>query len=132
MHYENTTSLVPCVKVSKQRLVYYDSLHGDGSKYLSQVKEFLQVESVQKGYKGLDPKNWLAFMDKYITNICLLHTEFLQTIAMQQNAYDCGLFLCRFAEIASRMSQMNCVQQDVNRFRKQMAIEVAAGALQKN
>uniref|UniRef100_A0A915DU32 Ubiquitin-like protease family profile domain-containing protein n=1 Tax=Ditylenchus dipsaci TaxID=166011 RepID=A0A915DU32_9BILA len=109
IHHAFHWSLV-VVKVSKQRLVYYDSLHGDGSRYISQIKEFLQVESAHKGYKGLDPTNWLAFMDK--------------TIAMQENSYDYGLFLCRFAEIAPRLSQVNCAQKD-------MALEVAAGALKK-
>uniref|UniRef100_A0A915DCT2 Ubiquitin-like protease family profile domain-containing protein n=1 Tax=Ditylenchus dipsaci TaxID=166011 RepID=A0A915DCT2_9BILA len=55
IHHASHWSLV-VVKVSKQRLVYYDSLHGDGSKYLSQIKEFLRVESARKGYKGLDAK----------------------------------------------------------------------------
>uniref|UniRef100_A0A915D5U9 Ubiquitin-like protease family profile domain-containing protein n=1 Tax=Ditylenchus dipsaci TaxID=166011 RepID=A0A915D5U9_9BILA len=81
------------------------------------AQEFLQVESAQKSYKGLHPTNWLAFMDK--------------TIAMQENSYDCGLFLCRFAKIASRPSQVNCAQKNMNRFCKQMALEVAAGALKK-
>uniref|UniRef100_A0A915ERG6 Ubiquitin-like protease family profile domain-containing protein n=1 Tax=Ditylenchus dipsaci TaxID=166011 RepID=A0A915ERG6_9BILA len=53
--------------------------------------------------------------------LCLFHFSKAilmdKTIAMQQNGYDCGLFLCRFAEIASRLSQVNCVQQDMNRFR---------------
>uniref|UniRef100_A0A915D7E2 Uncharacterized protein n=1 Tax=Ditylenchus dipsaci TaxID=166011 RepID=A0A915D7E2_9BILA len=51
------------VKVGKQRLVYYDSLHGDGSRYLSQVTEFLRVDQLEK-VKGLDATNWLPLMDK--------------------------------------------------------------------
>uniref|UniRef100_A0A915DLM6 Ubiquitin-like protease family profile domain-containing protein n=1 Tax=Ditylenchus dipsaci TaxID=166011 RepID=A0A915DLM6_9BILA len=71
-------SLPKAVKIKKHRLIYYDSLLGDGHICLSLIKKYLEQESMQKGHHEKDPVNWLGFNDK--------------TIPQQSNCYDCGIF----------------------------------------
>uniref|UniRef100_A0A915D935 Ubiquitin-like protease family profile domain-containing protein n=1 Tax=Ditylenchus dipsaci TaxID=166011 RepID=A0A915D935_9BILA len=95
------------VKIKKHRLIYYDSLLGDGHICLSLIKKYLEQESMQKGHHEKDPVNWLGFNDK--------------TIPQQSNCYDCGIFVCLFAESVSRDARPDFKQQQVKEIRRRIS-----------
>uniref|UniRef100_A0A915CU62 Ubiquitin-like protease family profile domain-containing protein n=1 Tax=Ditylenchus dipsaci TaxID=166011 RepID=A0A915CU62_9BILA len=109
-----TLALV-AVKIKKHRLIYYDSLLSDGHICLSLIKKYLEQESMQKGHQGKDPVNWLGFNDK--------------TIPPQSNCYDCGIFVCLFAESVSRDARPDFKQQQVKEIRKKISKEIFDGAM---
>jgi sentrin-specific protease 1 len=42
----------------------------------------------------------------------------------QHNGYDCGVFICQFAEYASRQAKFDFSQADIKEFREQMVFEI--------
>uniref|UniRef100_A0A915E539 Ubiquitin-like protease family profile domain-containing protein n=1 Tax=Ditylenchus dipsaci TaxID=166011 RepID=A0A915E539_9BILA len=70
--------IIQVVNNNKERLVYYDSLLGDGTVYSNLIKHFLQEYAIEYGYEALEPGNCIAFCPKDITR--------------QTNTFDCGAF----------------------------------------
>uniref|UniRef100_A0A915E6R8 Ubiquitin-like protease family profile domain-containing protein n=1 Tax=Ditylenchus dipsaci TaxID=166011 RepID=A0A915E6R8_9BILA len=108
------------LNLEKERLVYYDSLHGDGTKHANLIKGFVAEYVVERGYATedrssyfltVDPSNWLCCCPK------------------QQNGFDCGVFVCKFAECVSRGSRMEYTQPQMAVIRKKIAEEILGGEL---
>uniref|UniRef100_A0A915E3U5 Ubiquitin-like protease family profile domain-containing protein n=1 Tax=Ditylenchus dipsaci TaxID=166011 RepID=A0A915E3U5_9BILA len=69
----------------------------------------------QKGHQEKDPVNWLGFNDKMITQ--------------QSNSYDCGIFICLFAESVSRDIRPDFKQQQVKEIRRRISKEILDGVI---
>uniref|UniRef100_A0A915D457 Ubiquitin-like protease family profile domain-containing protein n=1 Tax=Ditylenchus dipsaci TaxID=166011 RepID=A0A915D457_9BILA len=99
------------VKIKKHRLIYYDSLLGDGHICLSLINR----NRCKRDTKRKDPVNWLGFNDK--------------TIPQQSNCYDCGIFVCLFAESVSRDARLDFKQQQVKEIRRRISKEILDGVM---
>lgn len=55
--------------------------------------------------------------------------ENAKDIPRQNNDYDCGVFICMYAEFISRNRQFTFTQDDMEYFRKKMIHEICTGTL---
>uniref|UniRef100_A0A915E356 Uncharacterized protein n=1 Tax=Ditylenchus dipsaci TaxID=166011 RepID=A0A915E356_9BILA len=53
-------------QLMKGRLDFYDSMHGDGEKHLSLLKDFLKEFAVEGGYDEVNPSLWIGACAKDI------------------------------------------------------------------
>uniref|UniRef100_A0A915D0T6 Ubiquitin-like protease family profile domain-containing protein n=1 Tax=Ditylenchus dipsaci TaxID=166011 RepID=A0A915D0T6_9BILA len=68
------------VDLENGKLLYFDSLHSDGTKHLNLLKDFLAEFAEERGYATVDPSHWLCLCPK--------------DIPKQKNSFDCGVFVC--------------------------------------
>ncbi|KAF2071588.1 hypothetical protein CYY_007097 [Polysphondylium violaceum] len=96
----------------KEKLIqYYDSLLGDNPACLSKLRRYLQDEMKNRKKEGII--NLDEFRD--VTD---------KDIPTQNNGYDCGVFMCKFAEFSSRGAKLNFTQKDITQYRRRMALEI--------
>uniref|UniRef100_A0A915DNN5 Ubiquitin-like protease family profile domain-containing protein n=1 Tax=Ditylenchus dipsaci TaxID=166011 RepID=A0A915DNN5_9BILA len=96
---------------------YYDSFHGDGSRSISLIKNFLKEIAVQRGYEALDPTNWLAMNKKNIS------------MQAKTNGNVCGVFVCQYAECVTQGREIDLSQETMDNLREKMSIEIRRGEL---
>uniref|UniRef100_A0A915CRS5 Ubiquitin-like protease family profile domain-containing protein n=1 Tax=Ditylenchus dipsaci TaxID=166011 RepID=A0A915CRS5_9BILA len=111
------------VNLEKGKLVYHDSLHGDGTKHVNLIKDFVAEYAVERGYATedrssdfmtVDPSNWLCCCPK--------------DIPKQQNGLDCGVFVCKFAELLLSMNWFERSANDLCSYQKKIyALDCLAG-----
>lgn len=106
---ENHWCLV-CVDFQKKSIGYYDSLGGRNFMCLKQILRYLMCEHVDKKGKEFQPGGWML--------------ENKKNCPKQRNLWDCGVFVCMFAEYLSRDAPLNFSQKDMPRFRKQIKLEI--------
>jgi sentrin-specific protease 1 len=101
-----------CVADMSERVItYYDSLCGDGKKYLQALHRYSQDEfSSRKG--GSLPDS-----DKWILKSCALEH--------QSNGFDCGIFVFAYALYLSVNKEIDFNQGDMKHLRKHMALYIA-------
>uniref|UniRef100_A0A915DIP6 Ubiquitin-like protease family profile domain-containing protein n=1 Tax=Ditylenchus dipsaci TaxID=166011 RepID=A0A915DIP6_9BILA len=110
--------------LEKERLMYFDSLHGDGTKHMNLIKSFLAEHAMKKRYAADDPLSGLTVVD--LSNwLCFCPKD----IPEQKNGFDCGVFICKFAECVSRGGQFDFTPQQMAGIRKEMAKEILGGEL---
>lgn len=115
------------VFVNESRIVYYDSLGGEGRNVLSNVQTFFQQEYEKKmpgvagALKVLPPRRWDLLSPK---------TAF---VPQQSNGYDCGVFACQIglciAEGKSSRCALRFSQKDIPFLRELMILELLEGSL---
>lgn len=76
---------------------YYDSLGNEFRYCIDLIFNFLQNESIKKKNMELDIEKWR--LQYKIPNI-----------PKQQNYYDCGVFVCKYAEYISRRASLTFTQ----------------------
>ncbi|KAK6331698.1 Smt3-specific protease [Orbilia javanica] len=94
------------VNVEKKRFEYYDSLAGDWDP-LGLLRTWMTNEVGAK-YKDSE---WEDFYPGSQT-------------PQQGNGYDCGVFLCKTAEVIARGGAMNFSQRDIPEIRRMMQVEL--------
>lgn len=98
------------VDFPRKVIKYYDSLGGRNFKCLKLILKYLMCEHVNKKKTEFNPGGW-----------CLLN---VRKCPKQQNLWDCGVFVCKFAEYLARDAQLNFSQKDMVKFRKQIHCEI--------
>lgn len=94
----------------KKTIKYYDSLGGRNFSCLKQILRYLMLEHVNKKHVDFRPGGW-----------CLVNDR---DCPKQLNIWDCGVFVCMYAEYLSRNKPLNFSQKDMGRFRKQIYREI--------
>ncbi|XP_022698137.1 sentrin-specific protease-like [Varroa jacobsoni] len=99
---------------------YYDPLwnqknetaHTDSVKKVNTIRDYLseQMETQNMEYRT-----------------CSVH--FIRDIPQQQNSYDCGVFVCKYAECIVLRKEMRFEQKQMSQFRSQIARDMENGAL---
>lgn len=101
----------------KRALFYYDSLEDQIEKSencLEILQEYLEHE----------------FSDKHGKELNIEYPRInVNNIPWQQNNYDCGVFLCKFAEFITRDASISFSQMEMPDFRQQMERELCNGVL---
>ena len=102
------------VHLEDKKIEYYDSMGGDGSKYVNAVHQYLSDEFNDKK-KGAMPgkRNKITQMDG----------------PRQQNNDDCGVFTCVSALWLSRGRNLDFNQDFITRAREYIAISILEGKL---
>ena len=99
-----------------KKVQYYDSLRGSNQPALDLLLEYVQLEYKDKKKGDLNMDEWVK--------------ENRQDIPRQQNGFDCGVFMCMFAEYISRGTlHMDFSQDNILFFRKRMVYEIATKKL---
>jgi len=98
------------INFQDKRFEYYDSLGGDNPQCLQLLRQYLQNEHKSKKNKDFELSDWEEYCPK--------------SIPTQRNGYDCGLFMCRYAECVSRRKEFNFEQRNMPYFRKRMVLDI--------
>lgn len=104
-----------CVNFKEKSIKYYDSLGGRNFKCLKFILYYLVFEHVDKKKEEFRPDGWLLVNEK--------------KCPQQTNVWDCGVFICMFAEHLSRNVPLNFTQDDMEDLRKQLYSELQANKL---
>lgn len=106
-----------CINLRDKCFEYYDSFRETdiGQKYaeqcLEKVKELLKIEAEKEHYNITPPIEEWSF-------------KIRNDIPQQTNGFDCGVFLCKYAEFASRDRDFTFTQNDIVTFRYQIALDI--------
>ncbi|VDM51647.1 unnamed protein product [Angiostrongylus costaricensis] len=98
------------VDLAMKRIDYYDSLLGRNKKCLDCLKNYLTEEYEDKKKETFGFKGWKFSLRR--------------DIPRQTNGSDCGVFVCKFAEFASRRAPMAFTQQHMPNYRRVMVYEL--------
>ena len=104
--------------VQKRRLKYYDSLGGEGHKYLNGLQLYLLDEAKKfRGVTGvnqslLDVANW-----EVVPGGEMLTPQ-------QANCDDCGVFTCIYANYVSADLPLGFTATDMPLFRKRITLDI--------
>ncbi|XP_035665556.1 uncharacterized protein LOC118408807 [Branchiostoma floridae] len=102
-----------CLAVMDMRskcINYFDSMGEMNKECLECLRGYLQEEHKRKKGTDLDLSKWT--------------TNFPKNLPKQLNSFDCGVFACKYAEVASRDAKMSFTQHDIPAFRRQMVGEI--------
>uniref|UniRef100_A0A915DMI0 Ubiquitin-like protease family profile domain-containing protein n=1 Tax=Ditylenchus dipsaci TaxID=166011 RepID=A0A915DMI0_9BILA len=94
------------VDLRRKTISYYDSLLGDGANTLRIIRKFLEQTEKPENTNRFNKKVWLCDSPK--------------DIPKQKNGYDCGLFLCCFADRVSKEEKLDFNQEQMPKIRKQL------------
>jgi len=100
------------INIRDKKVEYYDSMGGTNPGCIMNLKQYVCDEYQTKKGKAIDISEWGTYTPA-------------DTIPQQNNAYDCGVFMCQFAEsIASGNNIQNVNQADMPYYRKRMMLEI--------
>lgn len=91
------------IDIRNKAISYYDSLNGTYEECIETMKTIVAT-----------------YIDK--TNMYSIYID--KEIPQQKNGYDCGVFLCVFAEYLSRYSEFDFDQEDMVYFRRKISYEI--------
>lgn len=106
-----------CINFIEKSIKYYDSFGGRNLKCLKLMLQYLVLEHFHKKEKEFLPSGWIL---KNMTKC-----------PQQKNLWDCGVFVCIFAEYLARDAKFDFTQKDMRRFRKQINLEITNDKLIK-
>ncbi|XP_016974245.1 sentrin-specific protease 1 [Drosophila rhopaloa] len=115
VHYNNVHWGMAIIHMRNKTILYYDSLGKGNQKVLDALEEYLWNESLDKRNQSFDTR------DFRISNV--------KGLPRQGNNSDCGVFSCMFAEYLTRYAPLTFTQDNVDYFRKKMALEIVDGKL---
>jgi len=98
------------VNFRDKRFEYYDSLGGENKKCLERLEKYVKDEYKTKHNGEYDTSQW-----EFHTPLDIPH---------QQNGYDCGVFMCKFADYSSKNKPFNFNQNHMKYFRQRMILEI--------
>mmetsp|Transcript_25006 Transcript_25006/g.35018 ORF Transcript_25006/g.35018 Transcript_25006/m.35018 type:complete len:660 (+) Transcript_25006:108-2087(+) len=93
-----------------KRFEYYDSMGGPNKAALKAMRNYLIQEYKDKKKQQFDLTGWTDYMPR--------------DIPQQQNGYDCGVFMCRYADCISQNKPFNFKQKDMQTIRKRMILDI--------
>lgn len=98
------------VDFRKKSISYYDSYGSENPTCLTLLKHYLMHEHLNKKQWHFDVIDWMF--------------EDVKNAPRQDNAYDCGVFACTFAEYIAANHMVTFTQRDVPQLRKKMIYEI--------
>ncbi len=112
-----------CVVVSmKERMItYYDPLNGDGREYVENIMHYLRDEHLDKIGEPLPHSDFWCLVGHIPGGAPL-----------QENTWDCGVFVCMFMDFDSLGIPLEFKQAHAPQFWRIMALSINRGALVHN
>eukprot|EP01018_Ginkgo_biloba_P003561 Gb_16894 [translate_table: standard] len=93
-----------------KKFQYLDSLKGGDANVLKVLARYITDETKDKIGKDLDVSTW--------------EQEFVEDLPEQENGWDCGMFMVKYADFHSRGLPLNFCQANMPYFRKRTAKEI--------
>ncbi|CAL4128428.1 unnamed protein product [Meganyctiphanes norvegica] len=94
---------------------YYDSMLTNNNPCLNLIMRYVQEEHLEKR--------------KCFYDIDIWNKENIKDIPMQINLWDCGVFVCKYAEYLSREAKMSFTAVHMPNYRKQIVYEICTTKL---
>ncbi|WP_419241160.1 Ulp1 family isopeptidase [Cardinium endosymbiont of Nabis limbatus] len=98
------------IDMINKTIQYYDSQGGENKEGLNKILAYLIDEMATKKTSQLNKDGW--------------RLECLKDIPQQGNGYDCGVFLCKFADYLAQNRKIEFTQSDMPYFRQRIGIEI--------
>jgi len=98
------------INFKQKRFEYYDSLGSSNDSCLKTLKKYLLDESMDKRKNPIDLSDWEDYQPK--------------DIPLQKNGYDCGVFMCKYADCTSAGRPFLFKQLHMPYFRQLMILEI--------
>jgi len=112
----NTHWALCVVEIPEKRIIYIDSMAGRGTECMKNVLRYLEDESMDKKKAPLDTSGWkLVSMGR--------------NVPQQNNGYDCGVFMCTFANYVAMDQEFDFTVNDMEYFRKRIAVDILRGKI---
>lgn len=102
---------VAVINMKDKTFQYLDSLGGLGHDVLRVLARYIMDELRDKSNIDVDPTSWVEVSD---------------SLPMQQNGWDCGMFMIKFIDFHSRGLRPSFSQEHMTYFRKRTAKEIMA------
>ncbi|CAK4099292.1 unnamed protein product [Aphanomyces euteiches] len=102
--------------MKEKRIQYFDSMNGAGTQCLEVLFKYLHDEMQNKKNTQFDETDWELVSSTEDT-------------PQQNNAHDCGVFTCMFADYLSRDLALTFSQRDMKFFRKRMILRMVEGEI---
>jgi len=100
------------INIRDKKIEYYDSMGGTNPSCIKNLKQYVVDEHQAKKGSAIDITEWGTYTPA-------------DSVPQQNNAFDCGVFMCQFAEsIASANDIQNVNQVDMPYYRKRMMLEI--------
>jgi sentrin-specific protease 1 len=104
------------VFVQERRIQFFDSLDGDGMYYMDAVMQYLKDE-----WKSKNPGQELPQLSEWKKVRTTIETP------KQQNGFDCGVFICMYADFLSMGYPLSFTQEDITKCRERIALSILKG-----
>ena len=103
--------------VQEKRIQYFDSLGGAGKHYLKALLQYVkdEWESKNPGEELPDLKDWKLVSTTIDT-------------PRQENGWDCGVFICMFADFLSLGYPLSFKQEHITQCRERIALSILQGS----
>jgi sentrin-specific protease 1 len=113
IHVGNNHWCLSVINIRDKRVEYYDSMGGKNLTCMKNLKLYIADEyKAKKEGKELDMSDWETYTPG-------------DTIPQQDNIFDCGVFMCQFAESITSGNSIAFVNQvDMPYYRKRMMLEI--------
>ncbi|XP_043285705.1 sentrin-specific protease 1-like [Venturia canescens] len=105
------------INMRSKTITYYDSFKGENPRYLQTLLQYVIAEAQAKGEVVVESSQWSLTTKK--------------DIPRQLNGYDCGVFICQYAnkyEAANR--EMSFSQEEIPQVRQRMMRELQMGNIE--
>ncbi|KYR00153.1 sentrin/SUMO-specific protease [Tieghemostelium lacteum] len=99
------------INFKAKQFEYYDSLLGTGGDCIPKLKKYVADEMNNRSKKG-------------IVDLNEFKSIFPKDIPCQSNGYDCGVFMCKYADFSSRGLSFTFTQKDITLYRRMMILEL--------
>lgn len=117
---DNVHWTLAVVNMKEKCIRYYDSLGGDGNKYLVRLLLYLVDEHQAKKDKKMDLNGWTL-------EDCANDTP------QQHNTFDCGVYTCLFADFLSMNRSLEGISpNDVSLYRPHIALSILNGGVSED
>jgi sentrin-specific protease 1 len=103
------------IDLKKKIISYYDSMGEINKQCTDLLSSYLKKEHIKKKGSMMNMTEWVT------------RTE--NCIPQQSNEFDCGMFICKYAEYISRKAKINFDQQDMPYYRRRMVYEIVKNRL---
>ena len=115
IHHEGKHWCLAIIDNRMARITYYDSLIHDNPTCITTLRQYMDEESMDKRGYAFDFNGWGNCTPK--------------NIPKQTNGFDCGVFICQYAEYASRNAEFTFLEKDMPQYRKLMKLQLTNQSL---
>ncbi|KAM0850588.1 hypothetical protein ACQ4PT_052979 [Festuca glaucescens] len=108
--HQNVHWCLAIINMKAKTLQYLDSLGGNDPRVPSMLARYIVEEVKDKSNKEVDINSWTE--------------EVVDCIPLQQNGYDCGMFMLKYMDFLSRGASLSFGQEHMEYFRKRTVKEI--------
>jgi len=105
------------INMKQKRFEYYDSLRGPPDMVLTNLRRWLEDESLDKKKVPFDTSGWTEVVWKR------------GQTPQQCNGWDCGLFMIYTADWLARRARLSFTQEDMENLRRLTVLEIKNASL---